>query len=129
MTWQTFGLPSTHRPEQIAIWNQNRRPLAPNRQPSIKDPQAFINAFWKWWDAINPSWRVREDGRLRIGGSGCWSSLCKPGQNGFLSVLQVLKWWRELLDTASLSVQEWEAALEDVVWVLHEVLRSLSLSR
>ncbi|KAH9972033.1 hypothetical protein BJV77DRAFT_932155, partial [Russula vinacea] len=50
------------------------------------------------------------------GGSGCWSSLQKLGQNGFLSVLQILKWWQELLGSAD--VQEWESALEDVLWVL-----------
>lgn len=52
--------------------------------------------------------------------------LHKPGQNGFLSILQVLKWWQELLDDTD--TLEWEFALENVAWVIQEVLNSLLLS-
>jgi hypothetical protein len=116
-------LPSTHRPEQIAVWNQNRRPHAANRQPIIKNLEAFVAAFWKWWDAINPPWRIRINGRLTIGGAGPWVSLHKPGQNGFLSVLQVLSWWRGLLGVEE--TDDWNSAVEDVAWVLKEVLHSV----
>jgi hypothetical protein len=125
---QSSGLPSTHRPDQIAVWNQNRHPIAPNRQPPIINLETFVDVFHQWWNTINPSWRAHEDGHLRLGvcGSGLWTSLHKPGQNGFLSVLQVLKWWRELLDDTG--TREWELALKDVAWVLQEVVKSLSLS-
>lgn len=116
------GLPSTHRPEQIAIWIQNRHCLPSHRQIIIKDLGIFVAAFWKWWDAINPPWRIRVDGRLKVGGAGSWASLHKPGQNGFLSVLQCLSWWRGLLDAGA---EDWDSAVEDVVWVLKEVLNSL----
>ena len=75
---------------------------------------------------INPSWRIREGGHLKVGKSGPWTTLHKPGQNRFLSILQVLKWWQELLD--DIDMLEWESALEDVAWVIQEVLNSLSLS-
>lgn len=122
---QSTGLPSSHRPEQIAVWNRNRRPLAANRQPTIEDPDAFVAAFWKWWDELNPRWRIRDNGHLKIGGAGPWDALHKSGQNGFLSVLQVLYWWRSLLgvDSAEGS-KDWNYAVIDVVWVLSEVLHS-----
>jgi hypothetical protein len=123
ISMQSTGLPKAHRPEQITVWNQNRRPLASSRQPVIIDLQVFITAFWKWWDALNPPWRLRVDGHLKIGSAGPWDSLYKPGQNGFLSVLQSLSWWRGLLGVDS--AEEWSSALEDVTWVLGEVLNSL----
>jgi hypothetical protein len=115
---QSTGLPKAHRLEQITVWNQNRRPIAANRQPVIKDLQVFIAGFWKWWDALNPPWCLRVDGHLRIGGDGPWGSLHKPGQNGFLSVLQILSWWRGMVGAEGF--EEWNSALEDVAWVLGE---------
>ena len=115
-------MPKAHHPEQIAAWNQNRRPLATNRQPAINDLQVFIAAFQKWWDAINPPWCLRVDGRLKIGGVGPWESLHKPGQNGFLSVLQILSWWRGSLGKEG--TEDWNSAVEDVAWVLGQVLHS-----
>jgi hypothetical protein len=120
---QTTGFPSSHRPEQIANWIQNRRTLMVHRQPKIKNVEAFITAFWSWWNLINPSWRIRVDDRLKIGGSGPWDSLHKPGQNGFLTVLQILNWWRGLLDSSD--TKEWDSAVEDVLWVMKGVQNSL----
>ena len=80
---QSTGLPLAHRPEQISIWNRNRRPLVANRQPCIKSLDAFISAFWKWWDGLNPSWRVRVDGRLEIGGTGSWELCTNQARMGF----------------------------------------------
>jgi hypothetical protein len=120
---QSTGLPSTHRPEQIALWNQNRCSLTAGRQPIIKDLEKFVAVFLKWWDTINPSWRIRINGCLKIGGAGPWVSLHKPGQNGFLSVLQILSWWRERLGVEA--VEDWNSAVEDVLWVLKGVLQSV----
>jgi hypothetical protein len=119
---QSTGLLSAHRPEQISIWNRNRRPLVANRQPCIKSLDTFISAFWKWWDGLNPSWPVRVDGRLEIGGTGSWETLHKPGQNGFLSVLQALSWWQGMLGVEG--TDDWDSAVEDVAWVLKQVLNS-----
>lgn len=119
---QSTGLLSAHRPEQISLWNRNRRPLVANCQSAIKNLDAFIGAFWKWWDGINPSWCICIDGHLKIGGTGPWESLHKPGQNRFLSVLQTLSWWRGLLGVDG--TDDWHSAVEDVAWVLKEILNS-----
>jgi hypothetical protein len=78
--------------------------------------------FWKWWDAINLPWQIQVDGRLKIGGAESWALLHKPGQNRFLSVLQSLSWWQGLLNVKT---EDWNSAVEDVVWVLKGVLNSL----
>jgi hypothetical protein len=39
-------------------------------------------------------------------------------------VLQILSWWRGLLGAEG--IEDWNSALEDVAWVLGEVLRSLT---
>lgn len=119
---QPNGLPSTHRLEQIAIWIQNWRCLPSHCQIIIKDLGIFVAAFWNWWDAINPPWRIWVDGCLKVGGVGSWASLHKPGQNRFLSVLQFLSWWQGLLDAGA---EDWDSAVEDVVWVLKEVFNLL----
>jgi hypothetical protein len=94
-----------------------------NRQPIIQDIEIFVDSFLKWWDEINPPWRTRVNNRLKPGGAGPWVSLHKPGQNGFLSVLQCLSWWRGLVGTEG--TEDWDSAVEDVLWVLHGVLDSL----
>jgi hypothetical protein len=81
--------------------------------------------FWKWWDEINPPWHIRVNSHPRIGGTGPWDDLHKPGQNGFLSVLQVLCWWQGLLGVEG--SEEWNSAVQDVLWVLTEVLNSKSI--
>jgi hypothetical protein len=42
------------------------------------------------------------------------------GQNGFLNVLMVLKWWRDAMPKAS---PDWEEAISDVTWALKEMQR------
>jgi hypothetical protein len=55
------------------------------------------------------------------------------GQNGFLNVLMVLKWWRDALEVAS---PDWEEAVSDITWVLQKmkecvllVVRWISLAK
>jgi hypothetical protein len=43
------------------------------------------------------------------------------GQNGFLNLLMVLKWWRDAIEVAS---PDWEEGVGDVTWVLEEMMRS-----
>lgn len=71
---------------------------------------------------MNPPWRTRVNGRLKIGGAGPWETLHRPGQNGFLSVLQCLSWWRVQAGTEGM--EDWDTAVDDVLWVLNEVLSS-----
>lgn len=49
-----------------------------------------------------------------------WTNMDSRGQNGFLNVMMVLKWWR---DATGKSTPDWEGALDDVTWVLQEMRR------
>ncbi|KAJ7481412.1 hypothetical protein B0H11DRAFT_1652549, partial [Mycena galericulata] len=53
------------------------------------------------------------------GGEGSWEGMRVPGQNGFLSVLIGLKWWRE--KAARAGGEEWKEAVRDVAWVLEQL--------
>jgi hypothetical protein len=89
----------------------------------IKSVDAFVSSFWKWWDFVNPPWHIRVDSRLKIGGAGPWDSHHRPGQNGFLSVLQILSWWRGLLGVEG--TEDWDSAIGDITWVMKQVLHLL----
>ncbi|KAJ7487246.1 hypothetical protein B0H11DRAFT_1615572, partial [Mycena galericulata] len=104
------GFATTGRPGEIHTWVKNAR----KGTPVIKDVDAFIKQWGTWWKAINPQWRL-VDGVLSRGGEGSWEGMRVPGQNGFLSVLIGLKWWRE--KAARAGGEEWKEAVRDVAWV------------
>ncbi|KAF7789196.1 hypothetical protein EIP86_000134 [Pleurotus ostreatoroseus] len=109
------GLPTTHRPADITLWIQNARKY----RIVSKNKDAYPSQWWKWWIAINPSWRLVEGGKPLSGGTGDWSSLFKSGRNGFLTILASLVGLRNAADET-----EWLTALVDVNWVLGEVLNA-----
>ncbi|KAI9056571.1 hypothetical protein FKP32DRAFT_1585928 [Trametes sanguinea] len=100
------GLPSKHRPPQVADWMRiNRRDL--EKPPIIPD--------------IGDS-----AGRPQIGGIGDWDCLENPGKNGILIVLLSLVWWRQ--QSTAASAHDWEAAVRDVGWVIGSMARALLAS-
>ncbi|KIJ14163.1 hypothetical protein PAXINDRAFT_79801 [Paxillus involutus ATCC 200175] len=65
--------------------------------PPIRDLNKFCAEFWAWWSTLQPKWRVLplQPGTLHTihEVAGDWTTLDKPGLNGFLSILAALKWW------------------------------------
>ena len=107
------------RPKQIAFWIKCAR--WPSYEIESSELDKLVRQFWEWWMAINPSWRaIDSEHHLQIGGEGTWEELCCPGVNGFLSVLACLKWWK----LASSETGEWEHAVNEVTWVISEMLSS-----
>ncbi|KAJ7788721.1 hypothetical protein B0H14DRAFT_2226447, partial [Mycena olivaceomarginata] len=98
------------RPQAVGDWVGRAR----NYTPIIEDVDEFGQEFWTWWININPVWREKKRPMVRHDGSS-WSCMDYKGQNGFLNVLMVLKWWRNALEVAS---PDWEEAVNDVTWVL-----------
>ncbi len=79
----------------------------------------FEGQWHKWWDSLNPAWRVRENGRLVTGvGNGSWDSLLYYGTNGFVNVIGSLT---ALLEVST-DEAEWARNLRDVRWVVGELL-------
>ncbi|KAJ7898152.1 hypothetical protein B0H14DRAFT_2265486, partial [Mycena olivaceomarginata] len=107
----TQTLPARKRPREVKDWVSRTR----NYTPSISDATALGEGWWSWWLDINPAWRGTSRPLLRNEGS--WASMNLFGQNGFLNVLMVLKWWRDAMPKAS---PDWEEAISDVTWALKE---------
>jgi hypothetical protein len=110
-------------PTEVEWWIGRARKL----QPAIKNIPKFETSFWAWWKALQPRWREVRDvpGVLTHAhrqGDGDWSELDKPGQNGFLTVISLLSWWGQALRGGSLGMVEWQAATDDVNWVLTQML-------
>lgn len=114
------GITANRRPPAISLWIQNAR----ETELEIKDLNSYEEQWNRWWGNINPPWRTKVDGRFVIGGCGDWSNLFCPGKNGFLSVIQGLLGLRSVA-TAS----NWEAALQDVGWVVQQVLAAKRSAR
>ncbi|KAJ7818015.1 hypothetical protein B0H13DRAFT_1471503, partial [Mycena leptocephala] len=108
------GAMAKMRPKQVGGWISRARQGGP--VPAITDVYAFAAGWWKWWEAINPSWRKCDaGGRLKKEGDGDWGSIAQTGPNGMLNVLICLRWWRDALRG---DLGGWEEALQDVEWAL-----------
>ena len=124
-----MGFKKTNRPPQVDWWVGRGR----SKAPFIKDVASFESSWWTWWKALQPSWRnaVGVDGRLDsshrtlLAGDEGWSAMDKHGQNAFLTVLATIVWWNSGLlvkGEEGISDPGWTAAVEDVEWVISQVL-------
>ena len=117
------ALPANQCPAEVVWWIGQ----ACKSQLMIKDIPKFVRGFWAWWKGIQPKWQDvgQTQGILTTihqQGEGSWVELDKPGQNGFLTVLSLLSWWGQASHTEA-ETMEWLAAVEDVDWVLTEMLK------
>ncbi|KAJ7348995.1 hypothetical protein DFH08DRAFT_998340 [Mycena albidolilacea] len=90
--------PAKKRPQAVSDWVGRAR----NYTPDVKDASAFGKEFW---------------------GPSDWVCMEYKGQNGFLNVLMLLKWWRDAMKDAS---PDWEEAMDDVTWVLQKMTANTS---
>lgn len=111
---------ATRRPTCVADWIQRAR--APAYRPSITNFKKFSSDFFAWWAAIQPDWRRDGDSAL-LRQSGDMSDISRSGVNGLLSVLAALFFWGTALGENREVDGDWKAAVEDVDWVLRELLR------
>jgi len=123
----THAFSSDKRPAKVEWWIARAR----KPKPVIKGIAKFTDSFWAWWKGLQPKWRGVDsvDGPLTIAhrhfqspGEGGWMVLNKPGQNGFLTVISLLSWWGQALQDENIGMAGWEAAVEDVDWVLMRML-------
>jgi hypothetical protein len=86
----------------------------------------FAAGWWKWWEAINPSWCKRDaGGRLNKEGDGDWGSIAQTGPNGMLNVLICLRWWRDALRG---DLGGWEEAPQVVEWALKGIRYAMGIT-
>ena len=58
--------------------------------------------------------------------AGGWAELDKPGLNGFLSIVAALSWWGAQIEAAGAQINLWNAAVEDVAWVMEQLIETRS---
>jgi hypothetical protein len=127
------GLSATGQPEEVKWWIGRARPL---RVPdSLSNPvkfSIFKNTFWSWWISLQPSWQKGLSGVLSWEVKGDWGQLVSPGCNGILTVIACLNWWHHKSQQHSSEGEDlsedvdkapsWEDAIQDVCWVISELL-------
>jgi hypothetical protein len=86
------------------------------------DPEEFGSSFMAWWIAIQPDWRVQDDGSFNyeVPEDEEWSLLCKTGKAGLVTVLVALSWWVRALTPNIPPFRVW-TAVHDVKWVIDQI--------
>ncbi|KAF8156176.1 hypothetical protein K438DRAFT_1777599 [Mycena galopus ATCC 62051] len=125
-----------------AAWGWIGRGWKWNAPPSLGEPLGtresddWTAAWWTWWRTLQPSERTSVNGELSRPETADWSRLAlRYGKNGLLQVMATLCWWGE---SAAKRVKrgvepdkakEWLLAVEDVAWVLEQLLGSREIER
>ncbi|KAJ3723884.1 hypothetical protein C8R42DRAFT_558688, partial [Lentinula raphanica] len=90
------GLKAASRPTELSEWMKKERPATGVALYSLDSISLFVDRFWTWWCSLQPSWRSpglnNRPGPLDGYGT-TWTSLDKPGQNGWFGLIICLKWW------------------------------------
>jgi hypothetical protein len=88
----------------------------------VTNPAAFEKEWYKWWDSLQPEWRVKgEDGKWETGEmyGGKWDDeLMVWGPNGTLSIIAGLYFWGCAIADSPALCTKWEVAVNDVSWIL-----------
>lgn len=88
----------------------------------INNLDVFKTRWWAWWKELQPSERDVGGELKRIDEGLDWTTLAKPGDNGFLLVLYGLVWWGAHVHApvGEGNIIDWSRAVEDVKWALEK---------
>ncbi|KAJ7602793.1 hypothetical protein DFH06DRAFT_1023442, partial [Mycena polygramma] len=137
----SFQMGNKERPKQITSWLTSGRKwrLPPTLGCELGTPEtedAWVGIWWGWWRHLQPGNRIWAFGKLTRPETADWSKLAGMyGRNGLLQVMATLYWWGERvedrLDGATVlrardteGTVHWKAAVEDVTWVLEQIIES-----
>lgn len=87
---------------------------------SISDIDQFGNAMITWWNSIQPTWRQNAEGLPLRKYDESFACLRKGGQNGIVTVIFGLFWWRKNLNGSS----QWLTLVTDVSNMLDALLNT-----
>ncbi|KAK0436993.1 hypothetical protein EV421DRAFT_1739211 [Armillaria borealis] len=115
------------RPAEVGDWLKRGRNVEYVPELGRKDVKVLGESWWAWWKALQPEWRDISgvegclEGDHQTGNSD-WDCLWHLGANGLMTVLIGLKWWGLLITKhygmGSMRMRNWEAAVEDILWVM-----------
>ena len=127
------GFKNDKRPAEVAWWIARGRKVTP--KITLQKLPAFEQAWWAWWKGLQPIARgatevkgfLNATHRSPLDGEDGWACVRKHGQNGWYSILATLLWWATALGDDCSSHAGWIAAVEDVSWVMSQLLDSSDL--
>ena len=116
-------LGSSHRPAAVRDWIQRAR--SPSYRPAIKSTSEFQATFAKWWESLQPDWRLSASGEVIVSElAGDWGGLRKAGRNGILSVMAALFFWGfSLKGMVNAEHEGWRMATDDCLRVLNTLTK------
>ncbi|KAJ7096172.1 hypothetical protein C8R44DRAFT_749019 [Mycena epipterygia] len=89
-------------------------------------PGSYVALWWAWWQSIQPDEREWTEGKLTNPTEADWSQIEKlHGNNGLMHVMVALLWWGDHIGELETDTEEhaaWLSAVDDVTWVLREIL-------
>ncbi|KAF7373976.1 hypothetical protein MSAN_00610300 [Mycena sanguinolenta] len=136
----TWRMATKSRPHQVGGWITRGRkwtlpPCLPETLGTADDTNSWVGGWWAWWKSLQPNDRIAEEGGgLSRPATAYWKEVAKMyGKNGLLQVMATLVWWGEAAwreREGEPSVwNRWLLAVEDVKWVIEQVLESGDIER
>ncbi|KAJ7029325.1 hypothetical protein C8F04DRAFT_1264987 [Mycena alexandri] len=127
----TFQMGRAKQPVEVGMWLQRGRkwylPPAISVVGTREEEESFAGRWWDWYTSLQPEERVLLGTTLSRPETADWSGMAvMHGTNGLLQVMGALSWWGEKLLRKRDGPEwpEWLAAVEDMTWVLDELLDS-----
>lgn len=94
------------------------------------DSDKYGSSFMAWWIAIQPAWRIADDGSFNYDApmDEDWSVLNKGGRAGLYTVVVALSWWIRALTPEITQFRAW-GAVRDVQWVIDQITMKFAAPR
>lgn len=88
--------------------------------PKIANLTKYKASWQKWWQGLQPRWRLLDDGTFRqevpdVGEE--WVGLRQGGRGGFFVIVMAFSWLVEATDDGGIDVGLLKV-LDDITWVL-----------
>ncbi|KAJ7623097.1 hypothetical protein DFH06DRAFT_1008824 [Mycena polygramma] len=120
------------RPIEVKLWIGKARGVrsANAYDAGIKDVDEYVERWTQWWDFIQPAWRKRDGAGWKIheayDENWDWGTLAMKGPNGALNLIASLYFWGAAVRNDPTRRPRFEAAVQDVLWMLEGMAESLS---
>ncbi|KAF8997243.1 hypothetical protein BDZ89DRAFT_1052074, partial [Hymenopellis radicata] len=117
-----YGLPKKGRPTFLNAWIHNGRTRNGKRAMLGSDDAVKMFREWGvWCDSMAPAWR--KQARVDWGATE-WKQLQQPGQNGLLSLVAILSWWRSYCaGNGEVGLATWKEEEKEVRLMMMDLLR------